>query len=83
MTKRTKISLEILDPNDEFLYQALEENVQYCRNILLTQGFSREDRLLLLGVLNQCKNLQLRLASRLQSTEDTADFDVRGFHKPG
>ena len=81
MTKRTKILLETLNPEDEFLYQALEENVQYCRETLLMQGFSREERIILLGVLNQCKDLQLKLAARLQSTEDTADFDIKGFNK--
>jgi hypothetical protein len=81
VTKRTKILLETLNPEDEFLYQALEENVQYCRETLLMQGFSREERIILLGVLNQCKDLQLKLAARLQSTEDTADFDIKGFNK--
>ena len=73
------LAYENLKPSEQNLYDVLEENISLLRKELLIQGRNPEQRQELFKCLSDCKDLQTRLISELQSSDDTQAVDLKAY----
>jgi len=74
-----ELALEKLKPSDQYLYQVLEDNIRSVREKMLLSGQSAEQKQELFAALSECKELQTKLITEVQSSDDTQAINLKTY----